>query len=101
MSKIRNKDDFDWTQASVVKLFEFLQRNTKWNREFQEREYARCLAGCHSARERLTSFLHLNVSTQSSADMNDLLGFWKALHGAAPEQTASLKAFTAYLVYSS
>ena len=101
MSKIRNKDDFDWTQASVVKLFEFLQRNTKWNREFQEREYARCLAGCHSARERMTSFLHLNVSTQSSADMNDLLGFWKALHGAAPEQTASLKAFTAYLVDSS
>lgn len=98
MSTVRKKDDFDWTQPSVRKLFEFLEEHKKWNREFQEREYARCLAGCHSAHDRLTRFLHLNVSTQSSADMNDLRGFWETLHRATPEQTASLKAFSAYLM---
>ncbi|MBI2727206.1 MAG: hypothetical protein HYX42_13260 [Polaromonas sp.] len=93
----RKKDDFDWKHARVENLFAFLDGNTKWNKEFQEREYTRSLAGCISGRDRLVCFLHLNVSTQSGADMDELKPFWEALHRATPEQTSSLKAFNRYL----
>lgn len=93
----RKKDNFDWEHARVKNLFAFLERNTKWNKEFQERDYRRCLASSTSDYERLVCFLHLNVSTQSDADMDELKPFWEALHRAAPEETSSLKSFTTYV----
>jgi hypothetical protein len=93
----RKKDNFDWQHARVAKLFAFLDQNTKWNREFQEHEYTRCLASCITERDRLVCFLHLNVSTQSGADMDKLKPFWESLHRATPEETSSLNAFSTYV----
>ncbi|WP_241132543.1 hypothetical protein [Achromobacter insuavis] len=93
----RKTADSDWLQERLDRILAFLRQNTQWNRKFQESEYARCLSGCSSARDRLVSFLHLNVSTQSRVDMDGLTAFWQRLHRANDEQTSSLRAFTAYL----
>lgn len=93
----KTKTAFDWEQTRVKKLFAFLEKNTVWNREFQQRDYKRCLASCTTDRDRLVSFLHLNVNTQSGADMNGLRPFWELLHRATPAETSSLKAFTTYV----
>ncbi|SEK14919.1 MULTISPECIES: hypothetical protein [unclassified Variovorax] len=93
----RKKDSFDWKHMRVEALFAFLDRNKEWNKEFQEREYMRCLAGCVSGHDRLVRFLHLNVNTQSGPDMDELKPFWEALHRATAEQTSSMSSFTEYL----
>jgi len=95
--KQRKKDNFDWQHERVRALFDFLDRNVKWNKEFQEREYSRCLAGCVSSRDRLIHFLHLNVNTQSSADMDNLKPFWEVLYGARVEEISTLKAFISHI----
>lgn len=98
--KPRTRDDFDWEDERVSALLEFLERNAAWNREFQVREYARALSGCASDRDRLITFLHWNVSTQSEADIDDLMSFWRLVHAASVEQTSTLSAFAEYLAGS-
>lgn len=93
----KKKDDFDWTQQRVTKLFAFLKTHHQWNREFQQREYERCLAGCNTKRERLVRFLHWNVNTQQKANLNALEPFWRLLHQASNQDTATLRGFTAFL----
>ncbi len=89
---------FHWKKETITDLLTFLRRNARWNEAFQEREYARSLASCTSSRDRLITFLHLNVSTQSGADMDELRPFWVALHSATTEQLSTLTNFTEYLV---
>lgn len=97
--KTENDDaSFDWKGDRIKALFKFLERNVEWNEAFQEREYARSLASCTSSRDRLVGFLHLNVSTQSGADMDELQPFWEALHAATDDQISTLTNFTQYLV---
>ncbi len=93
----RKKDDFDWNHVRVERLFSFLKRNAKWNKEFQGRDYKRSLAGCTSERDRLVCFLHSIANSQSGADMDKLKPFWEALHRAKPEEVSTLKSFNEYL----
>lgn len=91
------RDDFDWEQPRAKRLFAFLEEHKQWNKDFQAREFTHCLAGCANERERLIRFLHWNVNTQSSPDMDALCQFWQTLHGATAKETASLEAFTNFL----
>lgn len=94
----KKKDNFDWKQQRVKDLFTFMETHQQWNREFQRREYERCLGGATTSRERLVRFLHWNVNTQQKANLDALARFWEVLHRAGDEQTASLQGFTAYLL---
>lgn len=100
MATIRKRDDFDWEQPRVKQLYDFLQEHQQWNKDFQAREFKLCLAGCETKRDRLLRFLHWNVNTQSSPDMDALSQFWQTLHGATAEETASMGAFTTFLAGS-
>lgn len=95
--KTRNKDTFDWEQTRIKEIFEFLKKNAQWNKEYQEREYQRCLLGAGSPRNRLIHFLHLNVNTQSSPDMDALSPFWRDLYQADIEEISTLKKFVEFL----
>lgn len=64
----------------VDKIFEFLMKNKKWNKEYQAHEYSFSLASCKSKSERLNNLLHTIVNTQSAPNLNSLGGFWRNFH---------------------
>lgn len=82
-------------EDKLILLFDFLSKNRKYNKAYQQRYYHSILSSCNTSQERLISLLYNIAKTQNQPNINYQSEFFKKIF----QNIDSLNSFASFITF--